>query len=94
VFTGIVEACAPVRSFERARSGARLVVEAPALEAWGVRRGESVAVSGCCLTVAEILDSRGRPLADVAAGAAGPMAFDLSAETLERTWLGALAPIM
>ncbi len=83
MFTGIVEACVPVRAFARRAAGARLVLPAPEAclaQAWGVARGESVAVCGCCLTVAET------PAAD------GSIAFDLSAETLERTWLGALEP--
>jgi riboflavin synthase len=57
-------------------SGARLEVEAPFL-AGDLRPGESVAVNGCCLTVAQ-------------ATAAG-FAADLVAETLRRTALGGLA---
>jgi riboflavin synthase len=82
MFTGIVEACAPVLELVRAGAGARLVVQDPA-DDWRVAPGDSVAVSGCCLTVAE------RPST---ASKARAMAFDLSAETLERTWLGSLAP--
>jgi riboflavin synthase len=41
--------------------------------------GDSIAVSGCCLTVAPA-----RP-----GDPAGALAFDLSAETLDRTWFGA-----
>jgi riboflavin synthase len=57
-------------------SGARLEVEAPWL-AGDLRLGESVAVNGCCVTVA-------------GATAAG-FAADLVAETLRRTALGGVA---
>lgn len=88
MFTGIVEACVPITSFESMGEGARLVLPSPSLaEPWTVARGDSIAVSGCCLTVAEMLDpADGRPLPDGSEGAA--MVFDLSSETLARTWLG------
>jgi len=78
VFTGIVEGTGSVAGLAVAGdgSGARLEVEAPWL-AGDLRPGESVAVNGCCLTVAE-------------ATAAG-FAADLVAETLRRTALGGLA---
>ena len=82
MFTGIVEACVPVRSFERRGGGARLVVPVPGPD-WDARPGDSISTSGCCLTVVELTpDPSGTP----------GMAFDLSAETLERTWLGELHP--
>jgi riboflavin synthase len=77
VFTGIVEAAASVRRLERSGTGARLVVPRPR-PGWELATGDSVAVSGCCLTVAEL--------------AGDDVAFDLSAETLARTTLGELAP--
>jgi riboflavin synthase len=68
VFTGIVE-----RQGTLLTPGRRLVVET----GWSdLRLGESVAVSGVCLTVARLDGAR-----------AG---FDLVAETLERTTLGRL----
>ena len=76
MFTGIVEACVPVLRFETRGEGARLVLPRPE-PGWEVQLGDSVSVSGCCLTVAEFLGDE--------------LAFDLSAETLERTWLGGLA---
>jgi riboflavin synthase len=82
VFTGLVEACVAVRSFERLGSGARLVLPAPDAS-WQVVHGESVCVSGACLTVAGLLPSAAAP---------PDMSFDLTAETLERTWFSALAP--
>jgi len=78
MFTGIVEGTGTVAALAAAddASGARLEVEAPFL-AGELRPGESVAVNGCCLTVAQ-------------ATAAG-FAADLVAETLRRTALGGLA---
>jgi riboflavin synthase len=78
MFTGIVEGTGTVAALAAAAggSGARLQVEAPWL-AGQLEPGESVAVNGCCLTVAE-------------ATAAG-FAADLVAETLRRTALGGLA---
>jgi riboflavin synthase len=77
MFTGIVEGTGTVAALAVAGdgSGARLEVEAPWL-AGQLRLGESVAVNGCCLTVA-----------DAAAG----FAADLVAETLRRTAMGGLA---
>jgi riboflavin synthase len=78
MFTGIIEGTGTVAALAAAAdgSGARLEVEAPFL-AGDLGLGESVAVNGCCLTVAE-------------ATAAG-FAADLVAETLRRTALGGLA---
>ncbi|MBK9090599.1 MAG: riboflavin synthase [Holophagales bacterium] len=78
MFTGLVEAAAAVRALRRQAGGALLDLEAPA--DWGdVARGESICVSGVCLTV-------------VAGGGAGSLRFDVSGETLERTTLGSLRP--
>jgi riboflavin synthase len=77
MFTGIVDGTGTVAALAAAAdgSGARLQVEAPWL-AGQLEPGESVAVNGCCVTVAE-------------ATAAG-FAADLVAETLRRTALGGL----
>lgn len=77
MFTGLVEASSAVRTLRRQPGGARLEVEAPD-EFEGVARGESVCVSGVCLTAVP--------------GAGGTLAFDVSAETLARSTLGALRP--
>ena len=82
MFTGIVEACVPVRSFTREGAGARLVLPSPPLEDWEARPGQSIAVSGVCLTVAGFQEAPGAPHPD--------LVFDLSQETLERTWFGCL----
>lgn len=84
MFTGIVEATVPVRSLESRGNGARLVIPAPGLEGWNPRLGDSIAICGACLTVAELLPGGDHALPD--------LAFDLSAETLECTWLGDLEP--
>ena len=77
MFTGIIEGTGTVAALAAAAddSGARLEVEAPWL-AGQLEPGESVAVNGCCLTVAE----------PTRAG----FAADLVAETLRRTALGGL----
>jgi riboflavin synthase len=78
MFTGIVEGTGTVAALAAVAdgSGVRLELAAPWL-AGQLEPGESVAVNGCCLTVAE-------------ATAAG-FAADLVAETLRRTALGGLA---
>jgi riboflavin synthase len=76
MFTGIVEACAAVSRVEPRGAGLRLWIRRPRPD-WEVAIGESVAVSGCCLTVA-MLEREA-------------MVFDLSPETLERTWFGDLS---
>jgi riboflavin synthase len=78
MFTGIVEGTGTVAALAVAADagGARLEVEAPWL-AGQLALGESVAVNGCCVTVAE----------PTTAG----FAADLVAETLRRTALGGLA---
>jgi riboflavin synthase len=78
MFTGIVEGTGTVAALAVADdgSGARLEVEAAWL-AGDLRPGESVAVNGCCLTVAEATAAR--------------FAADLVAETLRRTALAGLA---
>ncbi len=86
MFTGIVEACVPVLRLDIRGAGARLRVQAPELPDWRVAMGESIAVCGVCLTVTELGAKNGSGPADRTPGAG--MGFDLSAETLERTWLG------
>jgi riboflavin synthase len=77
MFTGLVAATGELAARQPRGPGARLRLRArfadgpPAL-------GESVAVDGCCLSVAEILDDG--------------FAVDATAETLARTTLGRLEP--
>ena len=77
MFTGLVEETGELVSLHRSELGARLIVRASVVSA-GVKLGDSIAVNGCCLTVVEYDDAT--------------LAFDLLAETLARTNLGALAP--
>ena len=75
MFTGLVECTGVVAQREVASTGARLMVRAPQIAA-DAQLGESIAVNGCCLTVA--------------AQTPETLAFDLLSETLARTNLGAL----
>lgn len=75
MFTGLVEAVGNVRLLEISDERARLVVELPFSGALAM--GDSVAVNGCCLTVAALED--------------GAAAFDLLGQTLAVTSLGGLA---
>ncbi len=89
MFTGIIQACVPVRAWEPRGGGGRLRVPAPAPD-FAPGLGDSVAVSGVCLTVVGGLDPRTGAAADGRPGA--DLLFDLSAETLARTWFEELAP--
>jgi riboflavin synthase len=77
MFTGIVEIVGEVRSVEAKPELTRLTIAVGDL-AEGVELGDSIAVNGACLTVAQ---SDGDLLG-----------FDAVRETLERTSLGELAP--
>lgn len=84
MFTGLIEACVPIRSWEVRERGGVLVVPSPQIapdegEAWTAAPKESVAVSGCCLTVVEVAED-------------GAMVFELSSETIDCTWFGELEP--
>ncbi len=73
MFTGIVEAVAPIVSLDGQGDVTRVVVEA-GVASGGVGIGDSVAVNGCCLTVTEIAGER--------------LTFEAVKETLEKTSLG------
>ncbi len=78
MFTGIVSSKARVVRLTRRPKGAFLEIERPA--GWNdVSPGESIAVSGVCLTA-------------LAPSNAGPLRFDLSPETLSRSTLGKASP--
>lgn len=76
MFTGIVRELGRVAAVEGGADGVRLVVEAPQTAA-AVAVGDSVSISGCCLTAVEV--------------SGGRIAFDAVPETLRRTSLGRLA---
>ena len=76
MFTGLVETCGRVAAVVPEPPGVRLVVEAGVV-AEDVRLGDSICVSGCCLSVVRI--------------DGGTLAFELGPETLARTTLGGVA---
>lgn len=71
---------------------------AASTEAWKAGIGDSIAVAGACLTVVELLEPPGdAPLGQGSLTSGLPerlpdMAFDLSQETLERTWFDRVLP--
>jgi riboflavin synthase len=73
MFTGIVEELGTVRAVERGSESARLTVAAETVLA-DAAGGDSIAVNGCCLTVADQGD--------------GTFTADVMLATLERTSLG------
>ena len=75
MFTGLVEALGTVVSLDAGKGQARLALAIPFASELAL--GDSVAVNGCCLTVAAIDGDH--------------IAFDLLAQTLDVTSLGALA---
>jgi riboflavin synthase len=79
VFTGLVSAVSRVVSLRSGTAGAVLAVERPP-DFGDAAVGESIAVSGVCLTI-------------VPPAAPGqPLCFDVSPETLSRSALGGLSP--
>jgi riboflavin synthase len=77
MFTGIVEELGVVAAVEGDGDGLRLQILAPRLAPLS-RIGDSINVSGCCLTVVDVNG--------------GTLAFDVVPETLRRTALAGLGP--
>src|ERR1700743_2131385 len=75
MFTGLIETTGTVLSIEKRAGSTRMSIEAPGIV---LRTGESIAVSGVCLTALNI--------------EAGKFEADLAAETIARTSLTQLAP--
>lgn len=79
MFTGLIQAVGVVQEVKTTPAGKRLLIKAsdwdhqPAL-------GDSISISGCCLTLAQMDDS------------SGLLAFDVVAETLGKTTLGTFEP--
>jgi riboflavin synthase len=71
MFTGIVQAVGRIATAKAAADGLRLTLDIGTLDALDLRVGDSVAVSGCCLTIVTV--------------GKGTLAFDVSAETLRCT---------
>ena len=75
MFTGIIQALGEVRALTPRGGDVEVLIAAPALDLSNVAIGDSIAVSGCCLTVTRL--------------APGAFAADASLETLNVTTLGA-----
>jgi riboflavin synthase len=71
MFTGIVETTGAVRRISRGKRAMRLEISAPKI-ARGLKKGDSVAVNGVCLTAVSVKKS-------------GEIAFDVLNETLRLT---------
>ena len=78
MFTGIVETTGEIRSVDSGEEGHRLRISAPDLDE--LRHGQSISVSGVCLTV-EAFET----------GPDGWFEVFLAAETVEKTYLGELS---
>jgi riboflavin synthase len=76
MFTGIIEATGTIAGRQERGGDLRLTVAAPDLDLSDVAPGDSIAVSGCCLTVV--------------AREGDALAFDVSNESLLLTTLGSL----
>ena len=74
MFTGLIQAIGAVSAHAREAGGVRLSVDISAL-AGSFRVGDSIALSGVCCTLVSM--------------ESGQAEFFLTAETLDRTWLGA-----
>jgi len=86
MFTGLIESTVTLQRREalgEAATGARFWLSAPMLDEqlapWEPQSGESIAISGCCLTLVRV-------------EASGELVFDLSRETLDVTHLDRLQP--
>lgn len=73
MFTGIIEELGTITAIEKLPDAIRLTVEGP-LVVSDAKRGDSIAVNGCCLTVVEQTDNS--------------FTADVMAETLKLTSLG------
>ena len=78
MFTGIIQAVGSIRAIEDRGGDKRLQVSTGTFDLDDVSLGDSIAVSGCCLTVVELDDDA--------------FAADVSNETLSLTTLGDLPP--
>src|SRR6185312_10790690 len=76
-FTGIVQAVGRIEALAPRGAGARLQVGGAARLLRALKRGDSIAVNGCCLTIVAKRDGR--------------FSADLSRETLAKTTLGGLS---
>jgi len=77
MFTGLIECTGKILSIEHRQGAQRITIESPTL-APKLKTGDSIAVSGVCLTALDITPTQ--------------FHADLAAETVARTSLTALAP--
>jgi riboflavin synthase len=82
MFTGLIETTGTVLAVEQREGSRRIAIAAPLGHDIGLRTGDSIAVSGVCLTALDI-DPKSSPPRFHA---------DLAAETVARTSLSLLAP--
>ncbi len=75
MFTGIIEEIGVVKEVSHKNNLSILKVKAKKILK-GIKKGESIAIEGCCLTVTKILD--------------GVVVFDVMKETLDKTTIGNL----
>lgn len=78
MFTGIIQALGEVRDLTRRGEDARLRIDSGKLDIEDAHLGDSIAVSGVCLTVIELHD--------------GGFSADVSAETMRCTTFSSLRP--
>ena len=78
MFTGLIETTGTVLSLTPGDGGTRITIQAPQTLVSRLQTGDSVAVSGTCLTALAISDTE--------------FSADLAQETLDRTTLGYLVP--
>jgi len=78
MFTGIIQSIGKISQIQPKGGDFRLVIETGKLPLSGAQLGDSIAVSGVCLTAIELGDGR--------------FSADVSRETLSRTTLGDLKP--
>ena len=82
MFTGLIQSTGKILSVEQRDGSQRIAIAAPLGESISLRTGDSIAVSGVCLTALDI-DANAQPPRFHA---------DLAAETVARTSLSVLAP--
>ena len=78
MFTGIIQALGQIRGMVPQNGDLRMIVATGKLDLSDVQLGDSIAVSGVCLTVVELQRDA--------------FAVDVSRETLDKTLLGHLRP--
>ena len=78
MFTGLIEAVGQIEDCQLGEGMMKIYVASQVHDQWQANLGDSIAVNGCCLTLAET----------IAPGKA--MLFEVSSETLNKTNFGDL----